>query len=142
MRTFHFDEGVFDIPAHWSDRTVNILTSSKGATADFSLVTSREELGGREFTAVLAAQMKELSKQMPGFRLLGQRETTVGGLGAIESRISFNTTGGQMYQRHAAVAYYGKALFFTATTLFKDAEGCDAALDDVLASLKLRLRDE
>ena len=142
MRTFHFDEGVFDIPAHWSDRSVNILMSSKGETSDFSLVTSREELGGRDFAAVIAAQMKELSKQMPGFRLLGQRETTVGGLPAIESRISFTTNGGQMYQRHAAVGYYGKALFFTATTLFKDTEGCDAALDEVLATLKLRRRDE
>ena len=142
MRTFHFDEGVFDIPAHWSDRTVNILTSSKGATADFSLVTSREDLNGEEFAVVVAAQMKTLSKQMPGFRLLGTRETTVAGLPAVESRISFNTSGGQMYQRHAAVGYYDKALFFTATTLFKAAEGCDAALDNVLASLKLRLRDE
>ena len=142
MRTFHFDEGVFDIPAHWSDRSVNILMSSKGTTADFSLVTSREDLDGRDFATVVAAQMKELSKQMPGFRLLGQRETTVGGLPAIESRISFNTNGGQMYQRHAAVGYYGKALFFTATTLFKDTEGCDAALDEVLATVKLRRRDE
>lgn len=142
MRTFHFDEGVFDIPAHWSDRSVNILTSSQGATADFSLVTSREELAGQDFTAVVAIQMKELSKQMPGFRLLGQRETTVGDLPAIESRITFNTSGGQMYQRHAAVGYYEKVLFFTATTLFKDAEGCDAALDGLLATLKLRRRDE
>ena len=142
MRTFQFDEGVFDIPTSWSDRSVNILMSSTGETADFSLVTSREDLAGRDLGVVLATQMKELSKQMPGFKLLGQRETTVGGVAAIESRISFNTSGGPMYQRHAAIAYYGKALFFTATMLFRDAERCDAAFDGVLASLKLRRLDE
>jgi hypothetical protein len=142
MSTFHFDEGLVDIPAHWTDRSVNILMSSAGTKADFSLVVSREPLAGREFAAVIAEQLKEVSKRLPGHRLLGRRETTVSGVAAIEARSLFTLESGQMYQRMVAVPYYDKALLFTATTLFKDAESCDVAVERILESLMLRRREE
>lgn len=141
MSTFHFDEGIFEVPSHWSDRTVNILVSQGAGAPSFNLVVSRDDLGDRAFEDVVASQMKELSKRMPGYALLGQREATIGGLPGLEARIVFETKGAQMYQRMAAVHYYDRALIFTATSLFKEAESCDAALARILGSLMLRQRE-
>jgi hypothetical protein len=141
MATFHFDEGIIEVPSHWSDRTVNILIGKGSGAPDFNLVMSRDDLGDRAFEDVVAEQMKELSKRMPGFSLLGRREASIGGVPGIEARIVFETNGAQMYQRMAALHYYDKALVFTATSLFKEAESCDAALARILASLMLRQRE-
>jgi hypothetical protein len=142
MSVFHMDEGVLDIPAHWSDRTINVLMSSKGDSSDFSLVVSRDDLEGREFRTYLAGQLKALSKQLPSFRLLGDEESTVGGLPALEARMTWSSDRGTMYQHQAYVPYYDKVLIFTATTHLRLAADCDATLAHVLSTAQLRRREE
>jgi hypothetical protein len=142
MSTFHFDEGALQIPEHWTDRSVNILINSAEGTPSFNLVITREPLVGRDFAEVMAAQLKDVSKQLAEYQLLGTRETLVAGLPAIEARSVFATRTGRMYHHVTAVAYYDRALMLTATTNFKDAEGCDLAVAGLLESLTLREREE
>lgn len=142
MSTFQFDEGAFEIPEHWSDRSVNILVNTAEGTPSFNVVVSREPLAGRDFATAMAEQLKEASKRLPSYVLLGKRDVTVASVPAMEIRSVFTVAAGKMYQHVVALAYYDKALIVTATTHFKDAEGCALAVARLLETLMLRRREE
>ncbi|MRG92979.1 DcrB-related protein [Polyangium spumosum] len=140
MRTYHTDELIFDVPDEWSDRSMNIFVSTPGERVPFNIVITRDKLEGDEVAPFVLGKLKELGKQIPKLKVLGQRARTVGPLVGLEARLQWPVHGGTMYQHQVYLPYYGEVLTFTASSLVKLAPQCDAYLEQVLSGIKFRKR--
>lgn len=139
MRTYHTDEIVFDVPDDWIDRSMNIFVSSAGDQAPFNVVITRDKLGDLELRAFVIQKLKDFSKHIPRFNMLGQRQRAVGPLQGLEARLQWPVQGGgTMYQHQIYVAYYGEILIFTASSMLKLAAQCDTYLEQILSNIKFR----
>ncbi len=72
MKPFQINEGTLSIPAHWSDKTLNIFQIPAVEQAGpASLIISRDESqGNRAFAEFIADQIKQCEQQLPKFQLL------------------------------------------------------------------------
>ena len=138
MAAYHTDELTLEVPDDWVDRSINLFVSGAGSRAPVSVVVTRDPLGGEELAAFVSRQLGELKKKLPKLLLLGQRDRRVGPLFGLEARLQWLHQGSLMYQHQVYVPYYGEALIFTASSAAKLAPQCDASLDQIIASIKLR----
>jgi hypothetical protein len=138
VRTYHTDELLLDIPDEWVDRTMNLFVSAAGDRVPFNIVVTRDKFTGEELAPFVLERLKEITKKLPQFKILGQRERKVGPLSAMESKLQWPVQGGVMYQHQVYVAYYDEVLTFTGSCIVKLGPQCDAYLEQVLSSIKFR----
>jgi hypothetical protein len=145
MTDYCFDEGRLELPgAGWVDRTVHVLAcpAESGHQGDqLGFVITREPCAvDADLGALVDRQIKEQSRELRGFALLGQRDAEVGGAPAREVKFHWRHEAGMMFHYQAFVRVGATLMVLTASMFAKHAETCEARMSSVLASLRFRER--
>lgn len=141
MGTYNINEAAFELPGVWDDKTVNILGAPAPDGSNYRLVVTRMDLEeGQALPAFVEKHLLEQSRQLRGFELLGQRESVIGDLPAMEAKLSWLSDGKAVFQYVAFVQYYKGVVIFTGSSLAKYAESCEELMGELLPTLRFRER--
>ncbi|AKT42213.1 DcrB-related protein [Chondromyces crocatus] len=138
MPIYHTDEISFEVPEGFDDRSLTVL-SPTGEPA-ISLVITREPRTDAPLATQVSQVLEAMLKQVPGSKVTGQRERTMGGLAAREVRTTTAANKILLYARQVFVSYYGTLLTMTVTTKRAHQSFCDRAVESLADSIKFRKR--
>lgn len=118
MSLYHINEGTFDLPDAWVDRTMQIFAADDSESPEWNIVISRDKVGdGETVAAYVERQLAEMPKALPRFRLVSNEETTLDGLPAREIVSTWVGDTGTLRQQQVATVKNGRSLVFTFTVL-------------------------
>jgi hypothetical protein len=132
---------MFDLPeAGFVDRTVTVLVgSSPGGAGVLLLVERRPFPADRSLRQVVADHGREATKRFMGYQVIFEREVEVASCPALDVGARWrNEEGEAIYARRAHLPLGSTWLMITGEAPFAEREFCDACVDHVLASLRLR----
>src|SRR2546427_12524668 len=137
MRTYSIDEGYFEIPEEWSDRSVNVFAVSDEAPGDFSFIITRDGLEDHQnFESYVEEQLVALSKTLSQFKLFRKHSTSVDRLPALSAEFAWDAEGKTMTQRQTYVKCGRGVLVFTATTIEKFSREHEEIIDNILSTFR------
>jgi hypothetical protein len=140
MRMYAIDEGRFEIPEEWSDRSVNVFSVSGDLPGDFSFVITRDSIEDQpNFESYVEEQLAALSKTLSQFKLFRKYPTSVDHLPALNAEFTWDAEGKTMAQRQTYVRRQRGVLVFTATTIEKFSPEHEEIIDSILSTFR-RLR--
>ncbi|MBO0859040.1 MAG: DUF1795 domain-containing protein [Chloracidobacterium sp.] len=138
MRIYGINEGYFEIPEEWSDRSVNVFSASGDLPGDFSLVITRESLeDNQNFESYVDEQLNALSKTLSRFKLTGKYAASVDRAPALNAEFTWETEGKRMVQRQVYVKCNRQALVFTATTVERFSQEYWQTIDNILTTFRM-----
>lgn len=141
MSEYHFNEGAIDLPGSWRDASAQVLGTPAPDGSQIGLVITREPLASADaFAATVERQVTDQSRELRGFTLLGRRDSEILGLPVHEVKFQWKHEIGMMFHHQAFLALHGQLLLFTASSLAKFADECEARMVHVLGSLRIRER--
>lgn len=142
MAIYEVDEIRFEVPDGYADRSMNLFLPppATAKAAPQSIVITREPRTEGTLAQQTGTLLQKLAEKVPGTKLLGQRDRTIGALPGREARTHGTWNGAPVYQRHFFVAHYQTLLSFVVTSLRSQSGRCDQLAEQLLASLKLRKR--
>src|SRR5262245_56915616 len=116
MASYTIDEGTFDVPAEWADKSVNVFTLGNSLPLALSLVLTREQLDpDRDLATYGEERLDDVAQQVKDFKIVEQRQIEVAGEVALEAEFTWRIDAGLMYQRQTYIRARHKVLVFTAT---------------------------
>jgi hypothetical protein len=139
MVTYETDEILFEVPAGFVDKTINIFVTPPSVTrsAPMSIVITRDprtdEPVGEQASKILRDAPKVL-----GFKVLGQRDRSVGSLPAREARVHGQQNNVPTYARQTFVGYYDTLLAIVVTAPRASVAQCDALTERLLESMRFK----
>lgn len=120
---YRINEGTFDLPEGWRDRTINIIASDN-SPFQMALTITRDDLAwGVSFAEYLDDQMVRAKKALNELELLGRRDLTIGGLAAHEIETRWMRDKTPVHTLTTIMDMGARALIFTATTDGQMSEG-------------------
>lgn len=138
MRIYRIDEGEFEIPDHWADKSVNIFAVGATPPLPLSFVITRDILRqGQDFVEFVEGKLDDISGQLKQFNLIEKRQVEVAGRLALEAEFTWRADTGVMHQRQTFMLHGERIMIFTATAPRKIDDEHRAQVDAVLASVKL-----
>jgi hypothetical protein len=138
MRRYTIDEGHFEIPEEWSDKSVNVFATSDKLPGDFSFVITRDSLESHQnLETYFEEQLTGLSKTMPKFKLIGRYRATVDQLPAMGAEFTWDTEGKTMVQRQTYAVYKQVVLVLTATAIEKFSRDYQLILENIISSFRM-----
>jgi hypothetical protein len=150
MGLYNIDEAVFELPSAsadgavsgaWEDQTVNILGTPAPDGSNFGLVVARlKGEAGQPLHALAEKYLGEHERKLRGFELLGRRESVIGGLPAVEAKLTWLNDGKAIFNHVAFIMFYGTVLIFTGSSLAKHAERCEQMMGELFLTLRFRER--
>jgi hypothetical protein len=139
MSLYHINEGTFELPDAWVDRTMHIFTPDDTETPDWNIVVSRDKLeAGETLSGYLDKQLAEMPKALSRFRLISNEEIAVGDIPARQVVSTWIGDGGTVRQKQVVFAVKGQSLVFTFTVLERAYQKYETILDDFLQTFALR----
>ena len=140
VTTYYMNEGAFELlDLGLEDRTAHVLEARHPEHGDVAVVVRRasfpEKKSLRELVAAHLAAEKERRR---GFSVIAEREAEHGGAPAIEVSARFRDEEKAVYQAEAHLALGDAWMHFTVTAPFAARAACDAWLQGILESLRLR----
>lgn len=143
MSLYHINEGTFELPDDWSDRSMNIFTPDESENPEWNIVVSRDKLDEDEnLNAYLEKQLAEMPKALPRFRLQSDEETTVDGFPARKIISTWIGDAGTVRQKQIALVKDGKSLVFTFTVLERLHLKYENVLDDFVQTFAFRREEK
>ena len=88
MPFYHTQEAGFDIPAGWTDGSVNVLEYPRPEGL-IRLVLARTPEGGKPLSALVEARLVEQRRQLPFYELTRRAEALTAGVPSIETVATF-----------------------------------------------------
>lgn len=141
MSAFYMNEAMFDLPeASFVDRTVTYLEGTAPSGADVVLLVERHPFTkGKSLRQLAADHMSDARKRLRGYSVIFQRDVEVAGLPAIDIGVRWrDDDGAPVYTRQAHVGVGSTWLIVAGEAPVADKEFCDAYVDHVLSSMRLR----
>lgn len=139
MSLYHINEGTFDLPGDWADRTMHIFTPDESENPDWNIVVSRDKLeDGETLSAYLEKQLADMPKVLPRFRLVSNEEIAVNDIPARRVVATWVGDGGTVRQKQVVFAVKSTSLVFTFTVLERLYQKYEEVLDDFLQTFALR----
>ncbi|WP_456310868.1 DcrB-related protein [Serratia proteamaculans] len=139
MNLYSIDEGVFDIPSGFTDRTINTFVLGDPGKSQFNVSISRDiPLPNEQVEEYVERQLGVLKKNIKGYKLLQNRACLLGQKNeGIEVYGTWQEGKQVIYQRQAAFFMMkNKAIIFSATSGKKFDEQLDKYWKGVLASFR------
>jgi hypothetical protein len=142
MAIYEVDEFSFEVPDGYVDRSMNVFLPREGMTRakTQNLVITREPRTEETVGQQASKLLKEFAAKIPGVKVLGQRDRPLGALAGREARAHAVQDGAPIYQRYFFVGHYGTLLSVIATSARAQSAQCDATVDRLLSSLRLKKR--
>jgi hypothetical protein len=141
MGSFYMNEAVFDVPdAGFVDRTVTHLEgTSPGGNGVLLMVERRPLAVDKSLRQVVDALGKDAMTRFIGYRVLFEREIEVASQPALDVGARWCAESREpLYVRRTHLALGETWLIITGEAPIVEREFCDAYIDYVLASLRLR----
>jgi len=138
MRIYSINEGYFEIPEEWTDRSVNVFSASGDLPGDFSFVITRESLEDNQtFESYVEEQLTALSKTLSRFKLSRKYVASVDRAPVLNAEFTWEAEGKTMVQRQAYVKCGRQALVFTATTVERFSREYREIIDNILSTFRM-----
>lgn len=132
------NELTLDLPDGWQDKSVHIL-SSPGESPEVTLVVNRDQPNaGEDLEGYVTRQIKQMTTELPGFRLLGLEEATIGGQPATHARIAWRPKQGEMFQSQMFMLRPGGNVLILTASASTQTPGKGEELKALLASVVFR----
>ncbi|MDQ2746658.1 MAG: DUF1795 domain-containing protein [Acidobacteriota bacterium] len=139
MSLYHINEGTFDLPDEWMDRSMNIFTPDASDTPEWNIVVSRDKLDeGETLEDYLEKQLEEMPKALPRFQLKSNEEITVDDYPARKVISTWIGEKGTLRQKQIVLVKDGKSLVFTFTVLERLNNKYENVLDNFIESFQVR----
>jgi hypothetical protein len=139
MSLYHINEGTFDLPDDWTDRSMNIFTPDESENPEWNIVVSRDKLAADvTLTGYLDNQLSEMPKALPRFRLISNEEVVINDVPAREVVSTWIGDGGTVRQKQVVFVINGKSLVFTFTVLERLFSQYSTVLDDFVKTFIVR----
>ncbi|MFT3765156.1 MAG: DcrB-related protein [Minicystis sp.] len=141
MGSFYMNEAMFDLPdAGFVDRTVTYLVGSSPDGNGVLLLVERRPLPvDKSLRQVVDALGKDAMTRFPGYRVLFEREIEVAAQPALDVGARWRADSGEpVYVRRTHLALGETWLIITGEVPIAEREFCDAYVDHVLTSLRIR----
>lgn len=139
MSLYHINEGTFELPEDWTDRSMNIFTPDESENPEWNIVVSRDKLAEDETLAgYLEKQIAEMPKALPRFRLISDEEVVVNDVPAREVNSTWIGDGGTVRQIQVVFVIKAKSLVFTFTVLERLFSQYETILDDFIKTFTTR----
>ncbi len=136
---YHFAEGAFDLPAGFTDRSLNLFHRPTTGGEIIMSVTRETIPDGRSFEELTAQLIQSLSAKLRSFERVSNPHKTP--LDVPTVRIAFrwlNPVSGLIYQEQCMALYDRQCVTFGIAGPAHEEERAAAELQSLLASLKLR----
>jgi hypothetical protein len=140
MATYFMNEAAFDLPdIGFVDRTVTYFEAASPKGGGLVLLVERTPLEeGASLEAMVDKHVSETQKRLVGYALLGKGAGTIEGSPTIEVAAKWRHESGMVYSRHVHVVHRGSWLIFAGESPLEDRPHCDAYMDHVVQSIRLR----
>ena len=139
MSLYHINEGTFDLPDDWADRSMNIFTPDESENPEWNIVISRDKLeSGETLDEYLNKQLEEMPKALPRFRVETNEEISVNNYPARRVVSTWIGEKGTLRQKQIVFVKDNKSLVFTFTVLERLYRKYESVLDEFIASFNLR----
>jgi hypothetical protein len=139
--SYYMNEAMFDLPeAGFVDETVTCLTGRSPSGEGVLFMVERRRLPeGMSLPQGVAALVKDVMTQHTGYRVLFQRGVEVAGRPALDVGACWRTEhGAQIYERRVHLTVGETWLVIMGEAPIAEREVCEACVDHVLGSLRLR----
>lgn len=137
------NDGAFQIPdTGFEDLTVHQLRARTADDREISLVIGRSRIpAGKSLYDVVSAQLKHEATELPGHAVLASEEVRVADMPGIDVRCRFRRGNEAYYARQIHLGAYDTAISFVMAGPMIDRDLCDAHLEEIAGSLRLREGD-
>jgi len=138
MSIYYMNEGAFQLDG-FTDHTVHALDTTLPEGRRLTFVSSRNKIpAGKSLRDLTTDHIKQQAARLGGYAVLDQRDAEWAGAPAIEVRVRWRHEGGVLYQRQTHVGLLDLCLFFGMTAPLEDQEACEARMEQVRQTLRLR----
>jgi len=140
MATYFMNEAAFDLPEiGFVDQTVTYFEAPSPKGGDVVLLVQRTPLEeGSTLEGMVETHVNEQMKRLRGYAVLERRATEIEGLPALDVSARWRNEGGMVFTRHVHVAHRGTWLIFGGESSLEERAHCDAYMDHVVQSIRLR----
>lgn len=140
MSLYHINEGTFELPDDWTDRSMNIFTPDESENPEWNIVISRDKLKeGETLEEYVSGQLEEMPKALPRFRLVSEKETEINNIPGKEVISTWIGDAGTVRQKQIIFIKNSKSLVFTFTVLERLHLRYENKLDEFVESFNFRL---
>lgn len=139
MGVYHINEGIFELPEAWSDRTLHIFAESDAIDPAWNIVISRDKLSeGETLDAYVTRQKDGMGKALRQLKVVRDDETTLDGVPARELETTWLGEQGTVRQRQVVTLHKGRAMVFTLTVLDYLYKRHVGVMDEMLQGFRFR----
>src|SRR5262245_6024220 len=143
MPTYVMNEGAFDVPGAWQDRSVTALSFPAGAQKSDATLTVTRDPSSRttvSLPAYVDKQLVDMAKSCPRFDLITREDLALAGTHAQLVEYTWRTPDGTQVHQLQVVTLMpaGDALVFTATAPDDIFDRYASTLRDAILSFRFR----
>ena len=120
---YRINEGTFDLPQTWRDRTVNIIASDNSPFQVAMSVTRDDLPWGLAFAEYLEDQLARAEKALTGYDLIGRRDLLIDGIGAHEFEATWQRDAAPVHMLTTILDMGPKAMIVTVSVEGRMSEG-------------------
>lgn len=137
---YYVNEAAFELPdVPFVDSTVNVLEAKTTDGRELGVLVARSPLPkGRSLVDMVRAHQDQERRKLRAWSMLFEREDAFDGAAAIEVGVRWRSDEGMVYQRQAHLALGSEVLLFVVNATMEERDACDACMDHLLQTLKLR----
>jgi hypothetical protein len=129
-------------PGPFIDRTLHVLEGDLPGDAPLALVVHRAPFPpGKTLRELVLSRLTRERDQLAGHAVIEEREAAWAGAPALEISSHYRQGDEVIYQRQAHLMLGDTWLYFALSAPYAEREACDARLDTLRASLRLRSED-
>ncbi len=142
MFWFAINEGMFQLPDGWEDRSVTAISFPAGSNTPAASVTvTRERIkdSGETLSSYVNSQLAKLAKTCAAFQLIRHAPAYLGGLPAELAEFRWKTPEKIVVRQLMVIAFWGsQSLVMTSTAEVDAFAGFEPVFESILSSFRLR----
>jgi hypothetical protein len=137
---YYVNEAAFELPdLAFADRTVNVLEATTPEGGEVGVLIARTTLpAGTSLRDVVDAHQDQERRTLRAWAVVSERDGEIDGAPLVEVAIQWRGDDGMVYQRQAHVGLSDQVMLVVVNGPLEDRAACDACMDRVLGSMKLR----
>ena len=137
MTPYRTNDTSFCLPGQWTDQTTVLLSQPAPDGSNFSFVIERNELEpDASFEGFVEDKSEQLAQTLRGYELIAERDVTIEGWWAHESKFVWRHPQGQLFHLVLHVAFGSLVMTFTASCRSPFADDCERIMDAVVESVR------
>lgn len=140
MATYYMNEGAFDLlDLGFEDLTTHVLDTKHPEHGSVAVIVRRARFpADKSLRDVVAKHVEDQKARLDGFAVIEEREGEHAGALTLELSVRFRAEGVAYYERQAHLALPDAWMLLAVNTNAAARAECDAWLEGMLASLRLR----